>query len=24
MRTFTCDNCGHLVFFENTLCVHCG
>lgn len=24
MRTFTCDHCGHLVFFENTMCVHCG
>ena len=24
MRTFTCDHCGHLVFFENTLCVQCG
>lgn len=24
MRTFTCDHCGHLVFFENTVCVHCG
>lgn len=24
MRTFTCDHCGHLVFFENTTCVHCG
>lgn len=24
MRTFTCDQCGHLVFFENTTCVHCG
>lgn len=24
MRAFTCDHCGHLVFFENTQCVHCG
>ena len=24
MRTFTCDHCGHMVFFENTICVHCG
>lgn len=24
MRTFTCDHCGQLVFFENTSCVHCG
>ena len=24
MRTFTCDHCGHLVFFESTTCVHCG
>lgn len=24
MRAFTCDHCGHLVFFENTTCVHCG
>lgn len=24
MRTFTCDHCGHLVFFENTTCVYCG
>lgn len=24
MRAFTCDHCGHLVFFESTVCVHCG
>lgn len=24
MRTFICDHCGHLVFFDNTECVHCG
>lgn len=24
MRAFTCDHCGHVVFFENTTCVHCG
>lgn len=24
MRAFTCDHCGHLVFFESTTCVHCG
>lgn len=24
MRAFTCDHCGHVVFFENTACVHCG
>lgn len=23
MRAFTCDHCGHVVFFENTNCVHC-
>jgi hypothetical protein len=23
MRTFTCDNCGQLVYFDNTLCLHC-
>lgn len=23
MRTFTCDHCGHLVFFDSTYCVHC-
>jgi hypothetical protein len=21
---FTCDNCGQLLFFENTVCLHCG
>ncbi len=24
MRTFTCDTCGQLVFFENTACLNCG
>ncbi len=24
MKTFHCDVCGSLVFFENTSCVHCG
>lgn len=24
MRAFTCDHCGHLVFFESNHCVHCG
>jgi hypothetical protein len=24
MKTFHCDACGSLVFFENTSCVHCG
>jgi hypothetical protein len=24
MDIFHCDNCGHLLFFENTQCVHCG
>jgi hypothetical protein len=24
MRVFTCDACGHLVFFESMQCVHCG
>lgn len=24
MRTFACRNCGQLVFFENTRCLHCG
>lgn len=24
MRVFTCDNCGQLIFFENSLCVACG
>jgi hypothetical protein len=24
MRTFACQNCGQLVFFENTTCLHCG
>lgn len=23
MRTFNCDHCGHLVFFDSTHCVHC-
>lgn len=23
MKTFHCDVCGHLVFFENTTCLHC-
>ena len=23
MRSFACDHCGHLVFFENTRCLHC-
>jgi hypothetical protein len=23
MRAFTCDHCGHVVFFENTTCIHC-
>jgi len=24
MRGFHCDHCGHLLFFENISCVHCG
>jgi len=24
MRIFRCDQCGHLVFFENVACTHCG
>jgi hypothetical protein len=24
MNVFHCDHCDHLVFFENTQCVHCG
>jgi len=24
MRAFNCDHCGHLVFFDSVLCVHCG
>ncbi len=24
MRTFACQNCAQLVFFENTTCLHCG
>lgn len=24
MKTFECANCGHLIFFENEQCVHCG
>lgn len=24
MKTFSCDRCGFLVFFENTRCRHCG
>jgi hypothetical protein len=24
VRIFTCDNCGQLVFFENSLCLSCG
>src|SRR4030095_10657876 len=23
MKTFHCDHCGHLLFFENTTCVQC-
>ena len=23
MRSFACGHCGHLVFFENTRCLHC-
>ena len=24
MKTFHCDKCSHQVFFENTICFHCG
>ncbi|MEC5387880.1 putative zinc-binding peptidase [Uliginosibacterium sp. H3] len=24
MKIFHCDHCGHLLFFENSLCVNCG
>ena len=24
MRSFSCPVCGHLVFFENSTCLHCG
>jgi hypothetical protein len=24
MRAFTCENCGQLLFFENSLCLRCG
>ena len=24
MQTFACGNCGHLVFFENSICLRCG
>jgi hypothetical protein len=24
LKVFHCDHCGHLLFFENTQCVHCG
>jgi len=24
MRAFTCDNCGQLLFFENSVCLRCG
>ncbi len=24
MRAFACGNCGHLLFFENSLCLRCG
>ena len=24
MKTFHCDHCGHLIFFENTSCGNCG
>lgn len=24
MKTFSCSHCGHLVFFDNTVCGHCG
>lgn len=24
MKVFHCDHCGHLLFFENVACVHCG
>src|SRR3954468_5160145 len=23
MKVFHCDHCGHLLFFENTVCLHC-
>src|SRR5687767_12425783 len=23
MKTFHCDHCGHILFFENTMCVQC-
>ena len=23
MRIFTCDNCDQLVYFDNSLCLHC-
>jgi hypothetical protein len=23
LRAFTCDNCGQLLFFENSLCLRC-
>ena len=24
MRSFACEHCDHLVFFENSVCLHCG
>ena len=24
MKTFHCDDCDHVLFFENTACVGCG
>ena len=24
MKSFQCQNCGQLLFFENTQCLHCG
>ena len=24
MRVFTCQNCGQLLHFENTVCMRCG
>jgi len=24
MRAFACDNCGQLLFFENSVCLRCG
>ena len=24
MKIFTCQNCGQLLHFENTLCIRCG